>query len=422
MRATRRDALKLAGLAGLAVAGISTMPRGVAEDQTATSLLRPENMPKPYQTDFVQPPVLPLRATTIDDDGVPVDHYSVTEREGVVNILPGGLPTRVWGYNGITPGPTIVTEKGRRTRLLVRNKMPAKQPIEGFDFTTSVHLHGATSLPQYDGYASDVTVPGFLKEYHYTGFEPARTLWYHDHAVHHTAQNAYFGLAAQYHIHDEIERRLLPQDEFDVGLTIRDALFNRNGDLLFDDNDHVSLFGDVILMNGRPWPVMRVKRRVYRFRLLNASVSRSYRFQLSTGDPVTMVATDDGLMPVAQQVGTWRHGVAERYEFLIDFGRYPVGTRVELRNLSNPHNIDFANTGKVMAFDVTDEPFDATDPLAHRIPTTLTPSRAMDVDPAKATRRRTIEFKRDSDQWTINGRTWQDVINSTSKRWWPTRT
>ena len=66
----------------------------------------------------------------------------------------------------------------------------------------STHLHGSASLPQYDGYASDITAPGQKKYYHYPNFQPARTLWYHDHGVHYTAQNAYSGLASQYHLHD----------------------------------------------------------------------------------------------------------------------------------------------------------------------------------------------------------------------------
>ncbi len=41
----------------------------------------------------------------------------------------------------------------------------------------------------------------------------------------------------------------------------------------------------MILVNGRPWPVMKVKRRIYRFRFLVASISRSYRFQLETATP-----------------------------------------------------------------------------------------------------------------------------------------
>ena len=60
----------------------------------------------------------------------------------------------------------------------------------------------------------------------------------------------------------------------------------------------------MILVNGVPWPVLKVQRRVYRFRFLVAAVSRSFRFALSTGDPVTMVATDGGLMPRSREVGS----------------------------------------------------------------------------------------------------------------------
>ncbi len=111
--------------------------------------------------------------------------------------------------------------------------------------------------------------------------------------MHFTAQNVYSGLAGQYH--DAAIRwreELLPQGKFDVPLTISDAMFAANGALGYDDREHSGLWGDVILVNGRPWPVMQVQKRVYRFRVLNASVSRSYNFTLSTGDPVTVVATD----------------------------------------------------------------------------------------------------------------------------------
>lgn len=153
--------------------------------------------------------------------------------------------------------------------------------------------------------------------------------------MHFTAQNAYGGLAAQYHMHDPVERALLPQGEFDVPITITDAQFAADGTLSYDDHTESGLWGDIILVNGRPWPVMQVKRRVYRFRILNASISRSYRPRLGAGDPMTVVATDGGLMPVSRTVTSYRHGGAERYEIFIDFSRYPVGQRVELTNLSN---------------------------------------------------------------------------------------
>ena len=58
-----------------------------------------------------------------------------------------------------------------------------------------MHLHGHASLPQYDGYASDITNPGQYKDYEYQNVQEARTLWYHDHGVHHTAENVQMGLA-----------------------------------------------------------------------------------------------------------------------------------------------------------------------------------------------------------------------------------
>ncbi len=68
-------------------------------------------------------------------------------------------------------------------------------------------------------------VAGWFKDYRYPNSQAARTLWYHDHGVHHTAQNAYAGLYAQYHLHDQAEQELLPQGEYDVPLMVCDALF-----------------------------------------------------------------------------------------------------------------------------------------------------------------------------------------------------
>jgi spore coat protein A, manganese oxidase len=94
--------------------------------------------------------------------------------------------------------------------------------------------------------------------------------------VHHTSQNAYNGLAAMYILHDEHELGLgIPQGRYDVPVVIRDAMFDSKGGLVYDDNSESGVYGDVILINGVPWPEMVVEPRKYRFRFLNASVSRS---------------------------------------------------------------------------------------------------------------------------------------------------
>ena len=102
----------------------------------------------------------------------------------------------------------------------------------------------------------------------------ARTLWYHDHGVHHTAENVYMGLAAQYQHARPVERALpIPHGEYDVPLDRRRRdVRRRRHRCSYDDNGQNGLYGDVILVNGRPWPVMKVERRKYRFRILNASI------------------------------------------------------------------------------------------------------------------------------------------------------
>jgi spore coat protein A len=405
---TRRGMLKAGALGALGAAGIA-VPLGRSVETKSASALKDNQLPKPYQAAFRRPPVLAPDSTGIDGYGRPVAYYTVTQKLGYANILPGGQRTPILGYNGIFPGPTISVDQGTGVELKIRNRLPATHPTFGTPLNTSTHLHGSASKPQYDGYASDVTFPQHMKTYKYPNFQPARTLWYHDHGVHYTAENAYSGLAAQYHLHDPLERALLPQGEFDVPITITDAMFAADGSLAYDDHTHSGLWGDVILVNGVPWPVMKVKRRVYRFRILNASIARSHRLQLSTKDPVTIVATDGGLMPVAQQVANWRHGGAERYEILIDFSKYKAGQRIELRNLSNKNNIDYAGTGKVMAFDVVDDPFDT---LNNTIPTTLVGSTAMGLTAKLAKKTRNIRVKRTADVWTLNDMSWRDVVDS----------
>lgn len=413
MSVTRRTALQIGGAGLLGAAAISA-PLASLQAKSAGRLAA-QNTPRPFRAFLPIPTVLRPERTGVDADGVRHSTYKIRQTAGTARILPG-LTTPVLGYNGVFPGPTIEVAQGTRATVRMWNKLPTFHPQFGYLLDTSTHLHGSASLPQFDGYANDVTAKDLCKDYEYPNFQPARTLWYHDHAVHQTARNVYSGLAAQYHMHDPVERALLPQGRFDIPLTVSDAMFNADGSLAFDDRSTSGLWGDIILVNGAPWPVLKVQRRVYRFRILNACISRSFRFALSTRDPVTVVATDGGLMPVAQQVSSWRHSGAERYEVLIDFTKYRPGQRVELRNLSNRNNIDYTFTNRIMAFDVTDEPVDTRDHTWKTLPRLLAPSAVMSLRPAQAMRTRRLRLQRTGGAWTINGVTWDDVIASGFRR------
>ena len=61
---------------------------------------------------------------------------------------------------------------------------------------TSVTNHLSARAP-FDGWAEDVTEPNSYKDYYYPNGQNARTLWYHDHAIDHTAENAYMGQAGE---------------------------------------------------------------------------------------------------------------------------------------------------------------------------------------------------------------------------------
>jgi FtsP/CotA-like multicopper oxidase with cupredoxin domain len=113
--------------------------------------------------------------------------------------------------------------------------------------------------------------------------------------------------------------------------------------------------GDIFTVNGTAYPVLEVKRRKYRFRFLDASVSRIYEFKLmsSTQGPkssaslgyqdeelqgqyriedgeqcmqFTQIASDGGLLPFPIKRDSFELWPAKRREFIVDFTRYQDGT------------------------------------------------------------------------------------------------
>jgi len=130
-----------------------------------------------------------------------------------------------------------------------------------------------------------------------------------------------------------------------------------------------------------------------------------------------VIGTDGGLMPAPQVTPTMRHGMAERYEVVIDFAKYPIGTRVVLRNLQPENNQEFAGTDVIMAFDVTSE---ATDTTNNEVPSVVNPDNAtMQLDPARAKAARLMDFNRQGGEWTVNaghGRTSSTAASPSLKR------
>ena len=429
----RRTVLRL-GLAGAAAAfapalgacstiggvvgSVSSGGPNTTTESSAGELLRSTaRLPEPFRVPLPVPPV--LRPARSDAD---TDSFELTQRAARVEILPG-LRTGIWGYDGMFPGPTVVTRRGRRAVLTHRNELPV--PV-------AVHLHGGVVAPEHDGYPSDVIFPAGgsapaghaghgspiplrgptgSRDYVYDLDQPAATLWYHDHRLDFTGPQVWRGLAGFHLQRDDHEDSLgLPSGEREVPLMITDRSFGADGELLYPALDPTltgtpgvthefssGVLGDCILVNGRPWPVLEVAAVRYRFRLLNASNARRYRLRLDDGTQLVQIGSDQGLLAAPVAHDEIDIAQAERFDVVVDFSGRAAGDEVTLVN-------DFGSDGteNVMRFRVTGP---AEDP-------SRVPDRLADVEtlsPADVVTEREIVFARGSQtmngmaMWTVNG-------------------
>jgi bilirubin oxidase len=88
------------------------------------------------------------------------------------------------------------------------------------------------------------------------------------------------GQAGFYIMHDDEELAIpgLPQDEYDIPLALTAKRYNPDGSLWSPEKngEDKNLFGDIVHVNGQPWPYFKVEPRKYRLRFLNAAISRSW--------------------------------------------------------------------------------------------------------------------------------------------------
>lgn len=319
---------------------------------------------------------LPADLTPSNTDAT-TDYYDMTLKQAEAEIVPG-LRTVVWGYNGQYPGPTIRAKRGRRVVLRQTNNLAV--PI-------STHFHGGHVPAGMDGHPLAVVRPGATFEYVYPNEQLAATLWYHDHAMGTTASSVYMGLAGFYLLEDETENKLgLPTGGYDVPLVIQDRSFAADGAMIYPAAEMMAsmqgFLGDTVLVNGAVQPYFEVAARKYRFRVLNGSNARHYALALSDGQPFVVIASDGGLLPAPVTIPSLSIAPGERYELIVDFARYPVGTRLVLRDAMGS-----ATTADVLRFDVTrQEPDDSV------VPATLRPQERLPQAGATVTREFTLNM------------------------------
>lgn len=276
-------------------------------------------------------------------------HYRLEMREALIRLHRDLPPTRVWGFEGAFPGPTLETRAGEGisvewvNSLPQRHFLPIDHTLEGAgaslpEVRTVVHLHGGRTPADSDGYPENWFITGQRALCHYPNGQEATMLWYHDHAMGINRLNIYAGLMGAYFVRDEAEEALhLPAGEQEVALIVCDRQLYKDGQLHYPISDRPGrpwtpeVFGDAMLVNGKLSPYLEVAPRLYRFRILNGSNARFYDFTLSNGHPFTLIGLDQGLMAAPATLRRITLAPAERLDVLIDFSGL-AGSRIELRS------------------------------------------------------------------------------------------
>jgi len=396
---SRRDVLRqMASLSLLCSFGATTTVR--PNGARTSAALRAQAGFTPFAADLPIPPEL---VPTSRRGGR--DHYELAIRKGFAEIVPG-KQTPVYGYDGLYPGPTIRARKGREAVIRQRNEL-------GFD--VNVHLHGGAVPAAHDGHPMDLIAPGKSFDYRYPNRQDAATLWYHDHAHGQTARSIHYGLAAFYLLEDDHERELeLPRDEFDVPIMIQDRAFEADGSFKYTSNADTGFVGDTIVVNGAIVPRMRVKRRRYRLRFLNASNAREFALVLGDGRPMTQIGSDGGLLPQAVRARQVTLCPAERVDVVIDFRDFRAGQEVVLGNA-----LGEGSTASVMRFDV--ERGGGAEEA--RVPRRLRRLRALPPPAVDRSFELTLGANMSRPEWRIGGRAFDmDRVDirtrlGTSERW-----
>lgn len=295
-------------------------------------------------------------------------HPKIVMKKANVQIFPPpAAPTRMWTYDGTFPGPTIRRPSGTTTKVTFVNRLPKEVG------STTVHHHGSHSAPEHDGQPHHHLIrPGGKRTYVYEFMEdgkPERAAfqWYHDHSMDVTGRNVWMGLAGMFILDDKVDRKLpLPKGKYDVPLMVADRAFTADNQLNYRFH-LLGRIGDHILVNGVPTPHFVVADRKYRFRILNASNYREYRFALDNDEPMIQIASESGLLPEPVARDSIVLGPGERAEVIVDFAGH-LGTDIVLKNLFPSTAVGGPPLPDVMQFRVRRDVVDHS-----RIPTGLRP-------------------------------------------------
>ena len=411
----------------------------------------------PFVDQFKNPPHAVYQHKVCRSDGhcifsydMHINHLQARPFDNAIPACKSFPGTWFLAYNGSVPGPTIRVPAGHESVVRFKNSIntvtgyfkgsydPCIAAHNRTGRPISVHFHGSASLPPFDGWAEDETCYGEIKDYVYPN-NRAGTGWYHDHALHITADNAYLGLAGLKITSAKIkdggcgEPWNLEEIE-ENALILSDKVLDSKCQLTVDHfgAHENNLYGDVNLVNGIPFPQLNTDPKWIRLRLLNAAVSRPFLFKIKDinlndiSQRICRIIATDGCFRqthIAFPTEGLFLGVAERYEIVCNFQNY-AGRTVYFWNDFNkdimkdvPYFCHSHLLARVTfgASPVTPAPIFMTqqntpDPLKPAFNVLTTADIKTATSMANAGRfHREMAFGRTNGHWTINGETWDTV-------------
>ncbi len=254
--------------------------------------------------------------------------YTLTPAPATVNI--GGRASSVWAYNASLPGPTFRARRGDGAQITLVNNLSKE---------TITHWHGMIVDHPNDGHPRQVIAPGGTYAYSFTIDQRAALNWYHPHPHMLTGEQVAKGLAGAFIVTDSVEEGLgLPSGAREVPLVIRDASFDRAGNLKYKPRSG-GFLGRTPLVNGTLDPDLDVDTALYRFRVLNGANSRIFTLAFGSGASFTLIGNDGGLLERPVTVTQVDAAPGERLDLLVDFRGLAPGDSVMLRDLRTGWNL-----------------------------------------------------------------------------------
>ncbi len=223
----------------------------------------------------------------------------------------GAGPTPIWGYEGMSPGPTLRVKQGEELKVrLVNNLQQA----------TVIHWHGLRLPNAMDGVpflTQKPVEPGQSFDYHFTPPD-AGTFWYHTHfgSSEQLARGLYGILI--------VEERDAPQVDRDLMLVVDDWRLMDNGEIQpsfgnFHDAMMAGRLGQYITLNSKDTLDLAVKTNErLRLRIVNTANSRIFQFRIAKHAARVMAVDGQPCKPNIAPNGLLRLAPGSRVDLFLD--------------------------------------------------------------------------------------------------------